>query len=120
MLIRKVWWPLGWVQVLILLAVMLWPAVDVPGPQGSDKVVHMVSFGWLMSWFAQVVIAQRWRLALLLGLYGGLIELLQHFSGYRYGDLWDLCADVAGVLLAWGLVAWIMPNFLEQMSADPG
>ncbi|MBL4621398.1 MAG: VanZ family protein [Immundisolibacteraceae bacterium] len=99
-----------------MLILTLWPEVNVPGPEGSDKGAHLVSFGWLMVWFSQVVVKQRWRLVLALVFYGGLIELLQHFSGYRYGDIWDLCADSAGVMLAWGLVTWVMPNWLDRIA----
>lgn len=120
MLIRRCWWLFGWLQVLVLLAATLWPAVTIPGPEGSDKLVHLVSFGWLMVWFAQLITTRRWRLALTLSLYGALIELLQHFSGYRYGDIWDLCADSSGVMLAWGLVRWVMPNLLDQIAPRSG
>ena len=115
-MIKQIWWSLGWLQAIVLLVLMLLPEIDVPGPEGSDKGAHLLSFGWLMFWFSQVVVTQRWRLVLTLVLYGGLTELLQQFSGYRYGDIWDFCADSCGVLLAWGLVIWVVPNVLNRLA----
>ncbi|RLA10584.1 MAG: VanZ family protein [Gammaproteobacteria bacterium] len=114
MSVSRLWWVLGWMQVVILLIATLWPAIDLPGPEGSDKVVHLASFGWLMIWFAQVVDQRRWRLVLLLIAYGALIEVLQSLSGYRHGDWWDLLADSTGVLVAWGAVRWVLPDFLGR------
>jgi len=117
MSVSRLWWILGWIQVVILLIVTLWPTIELPGPEGSDKVVHLASFGWLMIWFAQVVGQARWRLALILMGYGGLIEVLQWLSGYRHGDWWDLLADSAGVLLAWGAIRWFLPDLIHRFSA---
>lgn len=116
MSVVKYWWVLGWLQVVAVLVMTLWPAVDLPGPEGSDKLAHLASFGWLMIWFAQVVLQRRWRLVLLLVGYGALIELLQWLSGYRHGDGWDLLADAAGVLLAWAAVRWVLPDFVYRFS----
>jgi hypothetical protein len=71
-----------------------------------DKAQHAIGFGWLM---LCGLLAHRWRdggwwLAAALGVWGGVIELLQGWSGWRQGDLADLAADLAGiavVLLAW-------------------
>ncbi len=48
------------------------------------------------------------RMAFLLIVQSGLIEVLQYFSGYRYGDWQDALADGVGVLLGLSLVAWLM------------
>ena len=109
--VTRWWWLFGWMQVVVVLFATLWPAVELPGPEDTDKVVHLVSFGWLMIWFAQVV-HWRWRLVLLLIAYGGLIELLQWASGYRHGDWRDLAADSTGVLIAWAAVRWLLPNLI--------
>ncbi len=102
----RLWWLLGWLQGLILLVATLWPEVILPGPEDSDKLIHALSFGWLMGWFSQVVIQRRWRLVALLIAYGAVIELLQWLSGYRFGDWWDLLADAVGVVIVWIAVHW--------------
>ncbi|HAC35008.1 MAG TPA: VanZ family protein, partial [Gammaproteobacteria bacterium] len=99
---RAYWWRLGWLQLGLLLTLALWPEVQLPGPQGTDKVSHLLSFAWLMCWFGQVVERQRLRLAVALIAYGALIEFLQYFSGYRMGELADLYADISGILIGWG------------------
>ena len=35
--------------------------------------------------------------------YGGLIEVLQSFTGYRFAEWNDLLADAMGLLLGWSL-----------------
>jgi hypothetical protein len=49
-------------------------------------------------------------LAALLCLHGCLIEVLQYFSGYRYGDSQDALADGVGVIVAL-VVFVIVSNF---------
>ncbi len=71
-----------------------------------DKAQHAAGFGWLM--FCGLM-SHRWRddgvrLALGLGIWGAVIEVLQAWSGWRHGDLADLAADILGiavVLLIW-------------------
>ncbi|MEL0082251.1 MAG: VanZ family protein [Gammaproteobacteria bacterium] len=110
----RYWWVLGWLQVVILLVACLWPTVELPGPEGTDKGAHLLSFGWLMLWFSQVVSRHRVLLAGLIIAYGGLIELLQTFSGYRQGSGWDWLADGLGVLLAWAAAEWIVPDIVNR------
>ena len=74
-----------------------------------DKAQHAIAFAAL----AVLAVlaypeASRRRMAFLLIGQGVLIEVLQYFSGYRYGDWQDALADGVGVLLGLGLVAWLM------------
>ena len=48
----------------------------------------------------------KWKVAALLCIHGSLIELLQYFSGYRYGDWQDALADGLGVAL--GLAFFVL------------
>ena len=48
------------------------------------------------------------RIAFLLIVHGVMIEVLQYFGGYRYGDWQDAVADGVGVLLGMGLASWLM------------
>jgi VanZ family protein len=61
------------------------------------------------------------RIAFLLIGQGLLIEVLQYFSGYRYGDWQDAVADGVGGLLGLGLAAWLMREewFKRLMRMDP-
>jgi len=51
------------------------------------------------------------RLAALLSLHGCLIEVLQYFSGYRFGDWQDALADGVGVIIG-GAFFVIVSNFV--------
>ena len=53
------------------------------------------------------------RLAALLCLHGCLIEVLQYFSGYRFGDWQDALADGVGVIVA--LVVFVIVSNLAFM-----
>jgi len=86
-----------------------------------DKAQHAIGYGTLM---ASALLAypkvSKLRLADLLCLHGCLIEVLQYFSGYRYGDWQDALADGVGVIVA-PVVFAIVSNFvilLRQLGQD--
>jgi hypothetical protein len=86
----------------VSLAMFLTPGGSVSAGAPNDKLVHLLTF-------AGLVAAGRWarvppaRLGLGLVAYAGLTEVLQAVLPVdRHGDVRDLAADVAGVLL--GLV----------------
>ena len=83
----------------VLTVAMLWPINQPPpGPDGSDKVVHLVAFAALA-----FPLARTGRIGLLpvfvgASAFGGLIELIQPSFG-RSADMQDWIADIAGVAL---------------------
>lgn len=95
-------------SVMLITVGSLLPAQQLPDLAFDiwDKAQHAAGFGWLM--FCGLM-AHPWRdggkrLAVGLGLWGALIEVLQALSGWRHGDLADLAADLLGiatVLLIW-------------------
>lgn len=92
-----------WGLIIFVLCAM--PSQDIPNPgidiPHLDKVVHFGMF-FIMS----VLICYRYEhskrkiiYGIAIGfsfLYGGLIEILQHYFFNRGGDIWDLLADVIG------------------------
>jgi VanZ family protein len=70
-----------------------------------DKAQHAIGFGTLAV-LAVLAYPQlsKLRIGVLLMVLGVLIEVLQFFSGYRFGDWQDAAADGVGVLLGLGLV----------------
>jgi VanZ family protein len=80
-----------------------------------DKAQHAIGYGTLM---VTALLAypntSKLRLAALLGLHGCLIEVLQSFSGYRFGDWQDATADGVGVLLGWVLVSMVQSLFFSK------
>ena len=72
-----------------------------------DKAQHAIAFGTL----AVLAVlaypeASRLRIALLLIGQGVLIEVLQYYGGYRFGDWQDAVADGVGVLV--GLISAVL------------
>ena len=95
--------PLTVIVALTLSVAMLWPLeAPPPAPEGSDKLVHFISFAALA-----FPLARTGRFGLLpvfigASAFGGAIELIQP-SFNRSADVNDWIADVVGVILGIGL-----------------
>ena len=109
---------LFWICFVGLNALALSPAPYLPPALFDwwDKAQHAIGFGTLA---VLAVLAypnvSKLRTGLLLVAVGVLIEVLQYFSGYRFGDWQDALADgvgvVLGLLLAQGLLRFVTrPN----------
>ena len=115
-MIERLWRAAGWLGVVLTLMVSLMPPLLIDGSGHADKVVHLAGYAVLMFWWAQLVIRQRWKLAVAVVLFGVLIEGLQGLTPDRLPDLFDALANSGGVLLGW-LVARLLPNLPERISA---
>jgi len=72
-----------------------------------DKAQHAIGYGSLtVSALLAYPHKPKWKVAALLCIHGCLIEVLQYFSGYRYGDWQDALADGLGVVL--GLAFFVL------------
>lgn len=91
------------VGVLVLVLSLLPVEVSVPST-GWDKTNHMLAFGSLAVLGCLAYPAHIRRVIIGLILYGVLIEVVQGLSGYRYAELGDLIADIAGLALGWLVV----------------
>lgn len=101
--------PFFWLCVAVLTVASLVPVTLLP-PQSFniwDKAQHAFGFGWL-ALFGLLSYPQRpVRVALLLLVYGGAIELAQAATGWRYGEWTDLLADGVGIVLG-ALIWWLL------------
>jgi hypothetical protein len=102
--------------LLVSLVMFLLPGEDLSPNAPNDKVTHLLTFTVL-------ALSGRWAtvpvLPLLVGLtaYAAATEVLQALLPInRHGDVWDLLADVAGVLLGLA-VTWAVAR---SRSRDPG
>ena len=116
--VRRPWRWLGWFGVVLTLALSLMPpALDVSSGH-TDKIAHLSGYALLMFWWAQLVIRQRWQLAVAVGLFGIAIEVMQGFTPDRQPDLFDALANSSGILLGW-LVARLLPNLPGRLAELP-
>lgn len=86
------------------------------GLMPNDKLMHLLIFLVLMMFWQLSFYGRAFSGFLLLALYGGAIELAQHIFTSRFGDWWDLLADVVG--LALGLLLWQLPFWRRFMPAN--
>jgi TM2 domain-containing membrane protein YozV len=102
--IRRAWLIVGWggVAGIIVLSLIPSPPELIPVEQG-DKAEHILAYGMLMFWFAQIYVRQPGRAiaaALLVALGVGL-EYVQGWTGWREFSYADMGADALGVALGW-------------------
>ena len=89
--------PLTILMTTVLTVAMLWPTNQPPpGPDGSDKLVHLIAFAALA-----FPLARTGRIGLIpifvgASIFGGIIELIQPSFG-RSTDMQDWIADIFGV-----------------------
>ena len=94
-----------WLALLVLTTLSLMPTGLLPPPVFSlwDKAQHALGFGGLTLLGLLAYPHQRVRLPLLLLAHGGLIEVAQAATGWRYGEWMDLLADAVGIAVVTGL-----------------
>ncbi len=91
-------WALALCMAGILVLSLAPPSVDLP-TTGWDKTNHMLGFVVLAglshwAWPGRTVLALVGLLA-----FGGLIEVLQSLTPYRFADFADLIADGVGLVI---------------------
>jgi VanZ family protein len=114
--IRRVWLLFGWLGVLLTLAMSLGPPALDEGSGQTDKFVHLAGYAVLMFWWAQIIVARRWRLALAVVLFGLAIEGLQSLTPDRLADAADALANSTGAVLGW-VTASLLPNLPARLAA---
>lgn len=114
---RRFWLILGLMLVLLVIYLSLTPnPIQVPVEEG-DKLGHVLAYGTLMIWFANLYASTAKRAAFALGFVatGVALEFVQRWTGYRSFELADMVADAAGVAVGWVLASPRLPNFLRVM-----
>ena len=111
-----------WIFFLAINALALTPGSYLPPEIFNwwDKAQHAIAFG-VLAVLAVLAYpeASRLRIALLLIGQGVLIEVLQYYGGYRFGDWQDAVADGVGVLVGLAMVRvmdfWLMNKHPEHV-----
>ena len=117
---------LFWTSFVVINILALSPAPFLPPLEifnWCDKAQHAIAFAVLA---VLAVLAypevSKLRIALLLIGQGVLIELLQYYWGYRFGDWQDAVADGVGVLLGLAMVRvmdfWFFHKHLEHVDKN--
>ena len=98
--------PAFWVACACVAVLSLLPADRLPANLFTwwDKAQHALAFAVLAA-LGQFAYMSKRRLVLVgLTAYGALIEIAQHATGWRYGEVSDWVADLVGIGLGWVLV----------------
>ena len=107
--IRLVFWAAcAGVAVLSLL-----PAALLPPSLFDwwDKAQHALAFAALSTLGQYAYMSARRRVVFGLMAYGALIEIAQHATGWRYGDVLDWVADCVGIGIGFALMTLVhWPN----------
>ena len=117
---------LFWTSFVVINILALSPAPFLPPLEifnWWDKAQHAIAFA-VLAVLAVLAYpeASRLRIALLLIGQGVLIELLQYYGGYRFGDWQDAVADGVGVLLGLAMVRvmdfWLLKKHPEHVDKN--
>lgn len=115
---RAGWQCAAWAALLGVTVISLTAVPPLPDqvPDWSDKLVHAMLYGVLMLLFAYgyalppartspLRLAVALRLAVLLALWGCVIEWLQGLTGHRSASAADALANIAGIITTLALLA---------------
>jgi len=100
MYFRKLWIMLGILYIGLILLGSFSKIPDINSQfNGTDKIIHFVSYFILVSWFAQIY-EKKWHWLILIAgiLLGLLIEVLQDMTIYRQFDALDGIANSIGAV----------------------
>ena len=104
----RLWWGLGYLWVVGVVVISLIPVPELPdlGFSWFDKLLHVATYAFLMTWFVQLNPPTRYTLlAAGFASMGVGLELLQVLTQYRSLELLDMTANALGAVAGWGLGA---------------
>jgi VanZ family protein len=116
---RTILFGIGLSIVMAMWVLSLIPITQSVVP-GSDKWHHFIAYAGCTFWWCSIytTIKRRALLAVGFALMGGLIEVLQGLSGYRYFEWADMGANALGAL-AGGTVATLLPLKFLRLGPKP-
>lgn len=97
--VRRFWLVLAWGFLVLVVYFSLAPSLPSAAQKVWDKASHLLSYMWLMWWFAQLNASRAGKLRVALALIGlGIgLELLQGLTLTRRADAFDAIANALGV-----------------------
>lgn len=120
--LRKYYLTIIWSAIILVLSLKKIDTADVPSFfyfSYADKLVHFLMYailGAALCYEKRATLAIQWIFVFSFPIFFGmLIELLQTFTIYRSGDLWDALANVLGSLFGI-FVCFVFKNKEEKVS----
>jgi len=102
-----------WISLLGVVVLSLLPTEQLPDQVSLiwDKAQHAAGFAGLTVLGLMGYPSRLHQICLGLLVTGALIELAQHATGWRHGDLEDLFANLVGIVT--GALVWILARRLK-------
>ena len=113
--LRRLWIAIGYLLIAFVVYSSLTPSpITIPVEHG-DKYGHVLAYGTLMFWFAQLYAGSKPRVlwACVFVSMGIALEFLQQLTDYRTFEIADMIADACGVLIGWVAAPPRSPSLLE-------
>lgn len=113
----RLWNILGVGFVLLVIYLSLTPELPDIAVSTNQKFGHVLAYGWLMLWFAQLYRSSRSRLALAAAFcaLGIALEYLQGMTGFRGFEYSDMLLNSAGVVTGLALARTPLQNGLQRL-----
>ena len=114
---ERLWTILGVGFVLLVIYLSLMPELPDIAVSANQKIGHVLAYGWLMLWFAQLYRSSRIRLALAAAfcVLGIALEYLQGMTGFRGFEYSDMLLNSAGVAIGLALARTPLQNGLQRL-----
>ncbi len=115
--LSNLWQTIGYLIILSIIVLSLIPNPEEVTPfSASDKVLHVIAYAVSMFWFG--LCFRRGRLyviGIILLVLGIVIEIVQGQTGYREMSLYDIFANITGIviglLLSFSRLSWTLHYF---------
>ena len=113
----RLWNILGIGFVLLVIYLSLTPELPDIAVSANQKVGHVLAYGWLMLWFAQIYRSTRTRVALAAAFcaLGVALEYVQGMTGFRGFEYSDMLLNSAGVAVGLALACSPLQNGLQRL-----
>ena len=99
--LSKLWRTIGYLIILTIIVLCLIPNPEEVTPfNASDKVQHALAYAVAMFWFGLCYRRDRlYKIGIILLILGIVIEVIQGQTGYREMSLYDVFANITGVVI---------------------
>src|SRR5262245_8260594 len=114
---NRLWTVMGVGFVPLVIHLFLTPDLPDIAVSANQKFGHVLAYGWLMLWFAQIYRSTGLRLALAAAFcaLGIGLEYLQGMTGFRGFEYSDMLLNSGGVAIGLALARTPLQNGLQRL-----